>query len=165
MSRRPDGYRRADYSSDSRNSRRPRAGSAFEEIIRGLFRQCKYPFDEKATINGTPDFVMPSAKHFGDHATDCIIFTMKRTLRERWRQIVTEGAKGATFFLATLDDSVSANSLRNMREQKIHLVVAADLKSGIDHCKSAPNVTSFEGFFEDYLDPAVARWKRRGVIW
>src|SRR5579863_9519287 len=110
-------------------SRMSRAGSAFEEIIRGLFKKCDYPFEEKRLINGRPDFVMPSEKHFHKHAADCIIFTAKRTLRERWRQIVTEGAKSARFFLATMDTRKREAELAAMRERNISLVISEDLLS------------------------------------
>ncbi|HZL68556.1 MAG TPA: type II restriction endonuclease [Candidatus Limnocylindrales bacterium] len=70
--------------------RRPRAGAAFELVIRRLFVALNYPFTSQAVINGQPDFILPSVEHFRKNAMDAIIFTVKRTLRERWRQIVTE---------------------------------------------------------------------------
>ncbi|HOE68532.1 MAG TPA: type II restriction endonuclease [Candidatus Omnitrophota bacterium] len=79
-------------------SRKPRAGSAFEGMIGNLFRRLKYPFAEQQVINGKPDFLMPNRKHYDVNPMDCIIFTVKTTLRERWRQIVTEGTRGLGFF-------------------------------------------------------------------
>jgi len=144
-------------------SRKARAGKAFEGIIRGLFKQCDYPFDENRVINGKPDFIMPSEEHFRKHATDCIIFTAKRTIRERWRQIVTEGTQGAAFFLATLDDKVTTEQIGEMRKKKIYLVVPAAMKASTVY-KHEPNVLSFEDFFADHLDPAVTRWKKHKII-
>lgn len=40
------------------------------------------------------------------NAPDATIFTIKGTLRERWRQIVTEGTRGLGFFLATIDEGM-----------------------------------------------------------
>ncbi len=77
--------------------RRPRAGNTFEYLLRELFTKLKYPFTPQPIINGQPDFVMPSLEHFQKNAPDSIIFTVKRTLRERWRQIVTEGTRGLAF--------------------------------------------------------------------
>jgi len=144
-------------------SRKSRAGKAFEGIIRGLFKQCNYPFDENKVINGKPDFIMPSEDHFRTHAADCIIFTAKRTVRERWRQIVTEGTQGAAFFLATLDDKVTSEQIGEMRKKKIYLVAPATLKNSTVY-QHEPNVISFEDFFADHLDPAVSRWKRHKII-
>ncbi len=144
-------------------SRKSRAGKAFEGIIRGLFKQCNYAFDENRVINGKPDFIMPSEAHFRAHAADCIIFTAKRTVRERWRQIVTEGTQGAAFFLATLDEKVTSEQIHEMRKKKIYLVLPALTKSAAVY-KEEPNVISFEDFFADHLDPAVARWKKHKII-
>jgi hypothetical protein len=93
-----------------------------------------------------------------------IIFTVKRSLRERWRQIVTEGAKGLGFYLATIDPAVSAVDLKAMQKQKIFLVVPAKFKKDIAHYATAKNVITFEDFFLSYLDPAMARWKRSGIL-
>lgn len=145
-------------------SRRPRAGKAFEGVIRTLFKKCEYPFTEQAVINGKPDFLLPSKAHYVEKAMDCIVFTAKRTLRERWRQIVTEGTKAYGFFLATQDESLSVTQLKEMSANKIYVVVPIDVKKRIPNYVTANNVITFEDFFEDYLDPAVARWKKQGVI-
>lgn len=79
-------------------SRKARAGKTFEDIHNALFKKLDYPFDEQKVINGKPDFLMPSYKHFVNNPIDSIIFTAKRTLRERWRQIVTEGTRGLGFY-------------------------------------------------------------------
>lgn len=143
-------------------SRKPRAGGTFEWIIKDLFKRLDYPFAEQQVINGKPDFLMPSRKHYDVNPMDCIIFTVKTTLRERWRQIVTEGTRGLGFFLATVDENVSEPQLAEMLRNRIYLVVCEDLKQSIPHYNAAPNVISFERFFADFLDPAVQRWKRMG---
>jgi len=119
-------------------SRRPRAGMAFEVILKTLFKNMGYPFDEQQVINGKPDFLMPSRDYYERNAMDCIIFTAKRTLRERWRQIVTEGTRGLGFYCA--------------------------IKSRMPHYCEADNVISFEEFFKYHLDPAVVRWGASKVI-
>jgi len=137
---------------------------AFDGSIRALFKYLGYPFSEQKAINGKPDFVLPSESHFRENPTDCIIFTVKRTLRERWRQIVTEGSRGLLFFLATLDDSQRPSALRQMQDERIYLVVLEGMKESIPPYTTALNVISYEDFFEDYLDPAVERWKRSGTL-
>lgn len=143
-------------------ARKSRAGKTFEIIHNSLFKKLNYPFTEQAVINGKPDFLMPSKEHYGVNPMDCIIFTAKRTLRERWRQIVTEGTRGLGFFLATLDANVSDNQLSEMMKHRIYLVVPLSLK--MEHYKNAQNVLSFRQFFADHLDPAMERWHRNGVI-
>jgi len=141
-------------------SRKPRAGSAFEGMIKNLFKKLNYPFAEQQVINGKPDFLMPSREHYDKNPMDCIIFTVKTTLRERWRQIVTEGTRGLGFFLATVDEGVSGTQLDEMLKNRIYLVVSKELKKKIPHYDAAINVLSFEQFFCDHLDPAVKRWKK-----
>jgi hypothetical protein len=145
-------------------SRRSRAGSAFEDVTKALFRRLGYPCDEQAVVNGKPDFILPSAEHYQRHAQDTIIFTCKRTLRERWRQIATEGTRGLGHFLGTIDGSLSAHLLEEMSTNRIHLVVPIRVKESKEAYKEAPNVISFEDFFEDHVDPAMRRWRRAHVI-
>lgn len=95
------------------------------------------------------------------YSPDCIIFTCKRTLRERWRQAITEGFTGQVF-LATFDDQLSVQQIDAMKEKNVLLVVPAGLKN--TGYKDRMNVVSFETFFDHYLDPAIVRWKANGTI-
>lgn len=143
-------------------SRRARAGGTLEEIIRSLFRILDYPFEEQKVINGKPDFIMPSEEHFRNDPLDCIVFTAKRTLRERWRQITTEGTHGLAFFLATIDEDLSGAQLAEMHQNRIYVVCPELVKNA--NYPNAVNVLSFREFFRDHLDPALDRWHRKGVI-
>jgi hypothetical protein len=145
-------------------SRRTRAGGALEYIFRSLFKRLEYPFVEEPTIDGKPDFLLPNIEHYHKLASDCIIFTSKRTTRERWRQVVTEGTRGLGFYLATIDDSVTESTLADMATNRIFLVVPALMKETIERYRIAPNVLSFEAFFEDVLDPKMRQWKRSKII-
>ncbi|MBI5226167.1 hypothetical protein HY994_02920 [Candidatus Micrarchaeota archaeon] len=142
-------------------ARKARAGKTFESIHNTMFKTLGYPFTEQAVINGKPDFLMPSKEYYGVNPMDCIIFTSKRTLRERWRQIVTEGTKGLGFYLATIDDAVSEAQLKEMLNHRIYLVVPEEIRRA--KYPGAPNVISFREFFEEHLDPKVKVWKRKGV--
>jgi len=143
-------------------SRKSRAGKAFEEIHNSLFSRLGYPFTPQAVINGKPDFIMPSVEYYRRNPMDSIIFTAKRTLRERWRQIVTEGTRGLGFYLATIDPDVTAEQLREMMDHRIYLVVPAPLKE--EKYIGKDNVISFMEFFRDHLDPRMDAWRRKGVI-
>ena len=142
--------------------RRPRAGKAFEHIIKHLFNVLNYPYTPQPIINGQPDFLLPSVNHFRKNAMDCIIFTVKRTLRERWRQIVTEGTRGYLFFLATIDESIAARDLEQIQDHRIYLVMPERIRK--EKYPDQINVISFESFFELHLDPAMARWKKNKII-
>ena len=144
--------------------RRARAGGAFEYLIKELFVQLRYPFSSQPIINGQPDFILPSVEHFRLHAADCIIFTVKRSLRERWRQIVTEGTRGLGFYLATIDEEIGANDLAEMNRSRITLVVPTRIKALLADYKKAPNLITFEHFFRFHLDPAMKRWRAARII-
>jgi len=141
-------------------SRKSRAGKAFEYVIKELFARLSYPFSDQVVIDGAkPDFVIPSEEHFRARPLDSIIFTAKRTLRERWRQVVTEANKGYGYFLATLDEKITRNQIEQAAEHKIFIIVPKSLKEKHDDYRGAYSVLSFEEFFERHLDPAMARWK------
>ena len=142
--------------------RKARAGGTMEFVIEEVISRLGYPFTPQAKIDGQPDFLFPSFEHFQKMAMDCIIFTVKRTLRERWRQIVTEGSKGLQFFLATIDENVATKELAIMKNHRVWMVVPKDIKA---NCyPEIPNVLSFEEFLAQHLDPAMTRWKKNGVI-
>jgi hypothetical protein len=144
-------------------SRRTRAGASFEVIMSTLLKVLDYPFvAQPALIGSNPDYLMPSMQRYEQYATDCIILTCKRTLRERWRQIVTEGSTGTTFFLATIDDKLSSKEIEIMKSRNVVLVVPENLR--LSKYSAFHNVISFEYFFMHHLDPAMARWRANGVI-
>jgi EcoRII C terminal len=144
-------------------SRKARAGTSFQLIMTALLKRLNYTFEEQPILpDSKPDYVLPSKTWYSKNASDCIILTLKRTLRERWRQVPTEGNTGSTYFLATIDAKVPPEELAKMKTLNVKLVVPLELKKM--NYASAMNVISFEDFFEDYLDPAVIRWKKAGAI-
>lgn len=142
--------------------RKSRAGYTLERIIRVLFTAIEYPHVQTALVNGTPDFVLPSFEHFKKNPMDAVIFTVKRTVRERWRQVTTEGTRGLQFFLGTIDEKVKATEFEKMLSNRVYVVVPKHIKA--KRYKNAVNALSFEDFFVKYLDPAMRRWKADGVI-
>jgi len=140
-------------------SRKSRAGKAFEFTIQVLLESLSYPFSDQVVIEGAkPDYVMPSEEYFRKQPLDSIVFTAKRTLRERWRQVVTEANKGYGYFLATIDENISSNQIQQAETHKIYIVVPKSLKETISAYKDTYSVISFEQFFEHHLDPAMKRW-------
>jgi hypothetical protein len=140
--------------------RRSRAGRTLEMLLEWMFTRLEVPFARSPRINGKPDFIFPSAEYFEQNPLDCLIFTVKRTLRERWRQIATEGAQGAQFFLATLEPPQGDRVLSEMMRAKITLVVP---RQRLSASLRGRNVISFEQFIEDHLEAARQRWRRAGI--
>ena len=142
--------------------RKTRAGSAVEKIIIVLLRKLDYPFTYQPKVDGTPDFIFPDQQVYQTNPVSSFVFTVKRTVRERWRQVITEAARGANFFLGTLDSKITPNQLESMRTNRIQVVTLRQLKD--KHYATEQNVISFEDFFERYLDPAMHRWREEGAI-
>lgn len=144
-------------------SRRQRAGASFEVVVQTLFGALGYPYTSQPELSGSrPDFVLPSVAHYHAFAADCLIFTCKRTLRERWRQVVTEGLTGQAFYLATIDEKISVPELTRMKDRNVIVVVPDTIKA--QKYLNQLNVISFESFFDHHLDPALSRWKANTVI-
>lgn len=141
--------------------RRPRAGNAFEHVIKVLFTKLGYPYTPQPIINGQPDFLMPSLAHYQRNKMDCIIFTVKRSLRERWTQITVEGLR-SPLFLATIDEKLQESEIERMHSHNIFLVMPERIRAA--KYDQIANVISFEKFFDHYLDPAMSRWRANGVI-
>ncbi len=144
-------------------SRKSKAGRSFEFFHNELFKRLGYPFDEQEVlIDSKPDFLMPSADYYRRNPLGSVVFTAKRTLRERWRQITTEGNRGIGLYLATIDTKISRQQLEHMQGHRIFVVCPEAIRA--DHYPSADNVISFARFFEDHLDPKLAIWRREGVV-
>mgnify|MGYP001251763604 CR=1 FL=1 len=141
-------------------SRKSRAGKAFEIILEELLGgRLGYPLDAQVSVDGArPDFVMPSSGHFAQNPLDCMLLTAKRTLRERWRQVVTEANVTYSYFLATLDNKVTKSQLDQAAKHKIYLVTTKNIIGQVRHYDKAGNVISFEEFITLHLDPAMKRW-------
>ena len=87
-----------------------------------------------------------------------MLLTAKRTLRERWRQVVTEANVTYSYFLATLDQKVTKSQLEQAAKHKIFLVTTKINIEQVQHYRRAGNVLSFEDFISLHLDSAMKRW-------
>jgi hypothetical protein len=152
--------------------RRSRAGYSFEHHIEAMLVGGGLPFEKQVVIEAKkrPDFVMPSFKHLRRPAMGCdagLILSAKTTLRERWKQVQREMGD-SDLFLATVDETIASNSIEDMADMGITLVVPEKLKAeGSDAAKAAeyrghPNVLSFREFFRGELrDKRMLSWPLR----
>jgi len=153
-----------DFYKSISQSRASRAGGSFQNHIAYILDTLNYPFEAQKIINGKPDFILPNVALYHKTPGECILVTAKRTLRERWRQIITEGFRSPQYFLVTIDEKQSSDSLKEMAGHRIYLVVPERIRQSISIYKTSGNVISVRAFFEDYLDPAMIRWQQAGII-
>lgn len=135
--------------------RKTRAGRSFEHHIAASLRAGGIKHVEQAVTGGRrPDFVMPdlqTLKSKNRSYGEALILSAKTTLRERWKQVSSERLN-CDVFLATVDDRVTATSIREMAAAGIKLVVPETLKSNKEaHYKGEANVLSFREFFDDSI--------------
>jgi len=153
-----------DFYKSISQSRVSRAGGSLQNHIAFILDSLRYPFEVQKIINGKPDFILPDANLYYTTPGECVLLTAKRTLRERWRQIIPEGFKSPQYFLVTIDEKQTANNLKEMAQHRVYLVVPERIRQSISVYGTSGNVISVSAFFEDYLDPAVIRWRQAGII-
>lgn len=146
-----------------RNQGRRPHGKAFELLVCKLIA-LSYAGAAQAVIHGQPDFIMPSIEHFRRSPNDALIFSVKKTVRDRWRQMLTDGTRPRGLFVATMDEEITHRDLAEMLATQVWVVVPERVKAARNDYQSAPNVIPFEYFFERYLDPAVERWRAAGIV-
>ena len=136
-----------------------RAGTSFEKHVDFLFNRLGYPFEKQVVINGKPDFLMPSEEVYRSNPTDVILFTAKRTLRERWKQIIIEGVRTPYYFLGTIDPRVSEGQINEMAQNRVIMVVPERIIAEVPVYQAQPNVISYRDFFAKYVEPTSRRWE------
>lgn len=131
--------------------RRSRAGRSFEYHIATMLTDGNIRFQpQKPNGRQRPDFVLPTLERVkaatGLH-DEAMILSAKTTLRERWKQVSLEQVNSA-FFLATVDDRVSADAIDAMADEDIVLVVPESLKRSKETAYgNKSNVITFRDFF------------------
>jgi len=122
--------------------RRSRAGHALEIYVQKLFELMGIPC-EKPTGMGTNqlkriDLVVPNKKTALKQPDRAKFLSIKKTLRERWAQVVREQEKGQILYLLTLDENISENKVKEIDKERIVLFVP-------DHVKSRKELKEMDG--------------------
>lgn len=141
-------------------SRMTRAGGSFENHVKYLFELLKYPFDTQTVLNGKVDYVIPSEAAFRKNRTACVVISIKRTLRERWKQVVGELAStnAGKIYMMTADTDISSSKVNEMKKHNVNLVVWDELKKS--QFQNHYNVSGFSQFIKVDLPSSKEMWKR-----
>lgn len=110
------------------NRRKSRAGKSLEHHLADIFTHNNLIFEEQVITeeNKKPDFVFPNGKCYhnltfpGDLLT---VLGAKTTCKDRWRQVLNEADRVDEKYLFTLQQGISSNQLKEMRDYHLHLVV------------------------------------------
>lgn len=120
------------FSLSVQNRRKSRAGRALENHLEALFAiyglRCERGVETEN--RNRPDFLFPGQAEYRDAGFPSSRLTMlgaKSTLKDRWRQVLSEAERIETKHLLTLVPSISTNQTDEMRAKRLQLVVPAGL--------------------------------------
>ena len=110
------------------NRRKSRAGKSLEHHLACIFIHNELVFEEQAVTedNKKPDFLFPNAQCYHNllfPADDLVVLGAKTTCKDRWRQVLSEADRVDEKFLFTLQQGISRNQLKEMRDSHLTLVV------------------------------------------
>jgi hypothetical protein len=125
-----DGF--LNFSLSVQNRRKSRAGQALENHLEALFQAHGIRFDRGAETENRnkPDFLFPGQAEYRNPVFPAARLTMlgsKSTLKDRWRQVLSEAERIDEKHLLTLEPSVSENQTDEMRAKRLQLVLPAKL--------------------------------------
>lgn len=117
-----------DFSNKILNRRKSRAGKSLEHHLSAIFKAEQLIFEEQAVTenNKKPDFLFPNSEcyhNFEFPAEDLTVLGAKTTCKDRWRQVINEADRVDEKYLFTLQQGISRNQLKEMTDEKVHIVV------------------------------------------
>ncbi len=103
-------------------SRRTRAGGSAQYQVEFILNQLGYSglYEKQCVLNGTIDFLFPSLQVWHTDRRRCTILSIKRSLRERYKQVYEELGitKGLTVYLMVTETEDEAQ--RDITDSKIN---------------------------------------------
>jgi len=110
------------------NRRKARMGRALENHLEAVFAafQLRYATQVVTEDGKRPDFVFPGKEEYFDQSFSAELLTLlaaKSTCKDRWSQILPEGARVETKHLITLEPGISGAQTDTMRAANVQLVV------------------------------------------
>lgn len=149
-------------------SRMTRAGSSSQYHLKTLLEIAGYggEFQMQQVLNGTVDFLFPSLQMWKNDRRRCVVVSMKRTLRERYKQVFEELkiTGGLTVFLIVTETyqeamkDITPQKVERLNAQNIYLVVRDRIKE--ERFPTKENVVSFSAFLQEELPAKRTLWQR-----
>jgi hypothetical protein len=131
-------------------SYKSRAGTSFEYIIEYLFELLNFEFEaQPKEVRGKPDFLFPTVEKYNNNPEDCLIIGAKTKIRERYRQIVSEGNSKASHYCFTLGEDLNESVINKGIKLGLIFVIPQNLKQEKFENK---NIYSFEQFIKEHLE-------------
>ncbi|HMN95695.1 MAG TPA: type II restriction endonuclease [Phycisphaerales bacterium] len=110
------------------NRRKSRAGTALESHVAEVLRVRGIPFEAQAQTErrSRVDFLIPGLDAYREDAVDqerVLMLAVKRTCKDRWRQVLAEASRLRTKHLLTLEPAISEHQTAEMQSHGVRLVV------------------------------------------
>ena len=120
------------FSLSVQNRRKSRAGQALENHLEALFTAngIRYARGAETENKNKPDFLFPGQAEYRDNSFEPAKLTMlgaKSTLKDRWRQVLSEAVRIPEKHLLTLAPGISENQTDEMRAKNLQLVIPKQL--------------------------------------
>jgi hypothetical protein len=137
--------------------RKSRSGRSLELHIRAIlieqgFREnLDFQLQPESDPGRRPDFLFPSEQEYKNPhfpADKLRLLAVKTTCKDRWRQVCQEAQRIPTKHLLTLQEGVSENQFREMKETGIQLVVPIPLLSRFPKTIQ-PEIQTLNGFLTE----------------
>lgn len=116
------------FSLSVQNRRKARAGSALENHLEMIFSTHSIHFARgvETENRNKPDFLFPGQTEYRNPKFPSAHLTMlgaKSTLKDRWRQVLSEAERIDEKHLLTLEPGISENQTNEMRAKRLQLVL------------------------------------------
>jgi hypothetical protein len=120
------------FSLSVQNRRKSRAGQSLENHLEVIFKSRGLKFDRGTTTEARkkPDFLFPGGAEYRDPLFPNARLTLlgsKSTCKDRWRQVLAEGARVTHKHLITLEPSISEAQTNEMQSFDLQLVLPKSL--------------------------------------
>lgn len=145
------------FSLSVQNRRKSRAGYSLENHLQVLFEASGLLFERGARTEGKrkPDFLFPGSEAYRNPAFPTERLTLlgsKSSCKDRWRQVLSEGARIPEKHLVTLEPGISTHQTDEMRQERLQLVLPAGLHSTFQSDQQAWLMT-----LEQFVDLVISR--------
>ncbi len=148
----PDCQSLISFSNEILNRRKSRAGKSLEKHLAKIFdfNNLKYSAQAITEGNKKPDFIFPGIEEYHNllFPVDGLTFLgAKTTCKDRWRQVLNEADRIESKYLFTLQQGISVNQLKEMKQEHLSLVVPASYKNCFDK-QFYDNILTLKEFIE-----------------
>lgn len=122
------------FSLSVQNRRKSRVGLALENHLEAVFtaQNVAYQRGAETENRNKPDFLFPGGEQYRDREFPAQRLTMlgaKSTLKDRWRQVLSEAQRIDEKHILTLEPGISENQTNEMQAKRLQLVLPRRLHS------------------------------------